>query len=244
MQRALASGPALLVLAVTAPACTANGGDESILVLKNVAPGDNCTVSPAETETGVSRGALDVQFKTGYAFFAQVKSRITASNAIVGEVDQRTIVTRGANVDLTFPDATVFSAAEIADLNSKNLLHFMSPFSVPLPPNDAIVDVEFDLLLPQLVAAIAAKGVAMTTVQATFKVVGDLSGGNVSSQPFSYSVLVVSQGFRRNQGPCAMLSTSFVPKVGNSCNPGQDGVVDCCTDPSGGFVCPAVGTKM
>ena len=53
----------------------------------------------------------------------------------------------------------------------------------------------------------------------------------------------------RDNGACANLSTSFVPKVGNSCNPGQDGVVDCCTMPDPNnpavtrFVCPAVGTK-
>jgi hypothetical protein len=242
MQPGISSSLGILsVIAALGSACTANGGDESILVLKNVQPGAGCMVMPSETETGVSRGALDVQFKTGYEFFAQVKSRITATTT---QVDQRVILTRGANVDITFADSTVFSAAELTDLNTKNLLHFLTPFSVPIPPNDAIVDVEFELIPVDLVAVIAAKKLPMVAVQTTFKMVGDLSGGNVSSQPFSYSIQVVSQGFRRDQGLCADLSTTFVPKVGNSCNPGQDGVVDCCKDPTGEFVCPAVGTKM
>src|SRR5262249_50555613 len=122
---------------------------------------------------------------------------------------------------------------------------FMSPFSVPLPPNGGIVDAEFELIPVELVTAMAAKKLP-TVVQATFRVVGDLSGGDVSSQPFSYSGMGVCQGFLRNNGPCANLSTSFVPKVANSCNPGQDGVVDCCTDAdlTKPPVCPAVGTKM
>ncbi|TMQ09690.1 MAG: hypothetical protein E6J91_29475 [Deltaproteobacteria bacterium] len=246
MQRGIAAASLALVGAITLAACAANGGDESILVLKNVLPGAGCMVTPGESETGVARGAVDVQFHTGYEFFAQVKSRITATTT---QVDQRTIVTRGANVDITFADRTVFTDAELADFKTKNLVHFMSPFSVPIAPNDSIVDVDFELVPAELVAAIATKMRPAVALQTTFKVVGDLSGGDVSSQSFSYSVQVVSSGFRRDNGACANLSTSFVPKVGNSCNPGQDGVVDCCTMPDRNnpavtrFVCPAVGTK-
>src|SRR3954466_1116185 len=63
--------------------CAANGGDESILVLRNVAPpmsatGGACTFTPAETEVGLGSGVLDTSARTRYEFAAQLKSRIIA----------------------------------------------------------------------------------------------------------------------------------------------------------------------
>src|ERR1051325_5944807 len=104
-----------LVLGVSAAGlagCAANGGDEGLLVLKNVVPtatAGGCAFSSQETEVSLVRGVLDVSFGVGYEFLAQVKSRITAA---AGQESQRTVFTRGANVDVTFVDPNLFTAAE------------------------------------------------------------------------------------------------------------------------------------
>ena len=229
-----------------AAGCSANGADDSILVLKNVAPptgatGGVCTFTAAETEPGIVHGVLDTSARAGYEFTAQIKSRITAD---AGQEDQRTIFLRGANVDLTFTDSAVVTAADLSDLQSKKLLHFMAPFSAPLPPNGGITDASFELVPPEIAALLDAKpGFTTTVVDATFTVVGDLDGGNESSQAFHYSVTLGHGILLANRGDCAALSSSFAPRTGNVCFPGQDFVIDCCTAGTTP-VCPAVGTGM
>jgi hypothetical protein len=236
-----------LVGLATLGGCAASGGDESILVLKNVAPPTSatagaCAFTPAETEVGLVRGVLDTSARTGYEFMAQLRSRIIASS---GQEDARTILLRGANVDLTFTDATLLGAAELADLQSKNLLHFMSPFSAPLAPNGGLTDAPFELIPAGVATALDGKaGFTSTVVQAKFTIVGDLAGGSVSSQAFSYSVTLGHGILLANNGPCAMLEASFAARTGNPCFPGQDAIIDCCTSPAGAAVCPAVGTGM
>ena len=231
-----------LALAGLVAGCVADGGDESILVLKNVVPKDGCTVTPAENETALVSGALDVQAHTGYQFFAQLKSRITATAA---QLDQRRIITRGANVDITFADSALFSAAELAELDAKHLLHFMSPFSIDIAPNGGITDVPFEVIPAELARQVGDRpNFSSVVAQLSFKVVGDLSGGDVTSQSYTYSVTILNHGLLNEKGLCSTVKTSFMPRVGNSCNPGQDFVVDCCTDSTGLRVCPAVGTMM
>jgi hypothetical protein len=232
-------GPVLAV-AVTGGGCVADGGDESMLVLKNVMPKDKCMFAPGENETGITAGAIDVQIGTGYLFTAQIKSRVTA---VTGQEDQRTILLSGANVDVTFPDATLFTSDELAKLRDSAVTHFKSLFTSPLTPNGGVLDAQFELLPFELVTAVAAKGKDAVVVLANFKVTGAFPGGDgeLTSQAFSYPITILKQGLVNNKGPCGTVSSSFVPRVGNSCNPGQDFVVDCCTS-AAGLECPAVGT--
>jgi hypothetical protein len=226
--------------------CAANGGDESLLVVKAVAPpalatGGVCTFTASADEAGLVHGALDVTSGFGYQIVAQVKSRITADT---GQDDVRTIFLRGANVDLTFPDAATFSA-QISDLQSKGLLHFMAPISTSLPPNGSIADVGFELIPAGVATELKTMAAfSSTVVDATFTIAGDLAGGNVSSQAFHYSVTLGNQNLIVDKGPCSAIPSSFVPHPGNVCYPGQDFVIDCCEDPSTARVCPAVGTGM
>lgn len=225
--------------------CVANGGDESILVVKAVAPPATatagvCTFTASDAEAGLVHGALDVSLGGGYQFIAQLKTRITA---VKGQEDARTIFLRGANVDLTFTDAGTL-ATQIADLQSKGLLHFMAPISAALPPNGSLADVPFELVPMGVSQTLKTATFTPTTVQATFTIVGDLAGGNVSSQEFHYSVTLGNHFLVTDKGPCAMLSTGFMPRVGNPCAPGQDFAVDCCDVSTPTPVCPAIGTGM
>jgi len=237
----------LLGFAALAAGCSANGGDESILVLKNVAPptvttGGVCVFTPAETEAAIVHGVLDTSAGTGYEFTAQLKSRLTADT---GQDDQRTILLRGANVDLTFVDPNAVTADELKILKNTGFLHFMSAFSAPLPPNGGLFDASFELIPPEIAGLLDAKpGFTSTVIAATFTVVGDLAGGSVSSQPFQYAVTLGKQILTADKGSCASLPTTFMGRAGNPCFPGQDFVVDCCEGSGTTPVCPAVGTKM
>jgi hypothetical protein len=237
---------AAVVAGAALGACAANGGDETMLVLKSVAPpitatGGVCLFTAQETEAGLVHGVLDVSAGFGYQFVAQVKSRVTAA---AGQEDARTIFLRGANVDLAFPEAGTLGA-QIADLQSRGLLHFMAPISGALAPNGSLADAGFELVPAGVAAALnAAPGFTSTVVQATFTVVGDLAGGNATSQEFHYSVTLGKQILLANRGPCSALPSSFTARTGNVCYPGQDFVIDCCTSPTSMAVCPAVGTGM
>jgi hypothetical protein len=217
-----------------------------MLVLKSVAPpvtvtGGVCSFTALDTEAGLVHGVLDVSAGFGYQFVAQVKSRITAA---AGQEDARTIFLRGANVDIAFPAAGTLGT-QIADLQSKGLLHFMAPISGALPPNGSLADAGFELIPAGVATAFnGAAGFTSTVAQATFTIVGDLAGGNASSQEFHYSVTLGKQNLRVNRGLCSSLSKSATVNSGNPCFPGQDITIDCCTDPAGTAVCPAVGTGM
>ena len=231
----------LVSLGVVVTGCVANGGDESMLVLKNVLPLDKCTFTPAETESGITHGAIDVKAGTGYLFTAQIKSRVTA---LAGQEDQRTILLSGANVDVTFPGSTLFTADELAQLKTATLTHFKSLFASPLTPNEGLLDAQFELIPGELVDTIGKKaGFTSLVALATFKVVGAFPGSEdeLTSQSYQYPITILKDGLIADRGACSTLPASFVPRTGNSCNPGQDFVVDCCTSGTT-RQCPAVGT--
>jgi hypothetical protein len=177
-------------------------------------------------------------FHSGYVFVAQLKSRITA---LVGQEDQRTIFTSGANVDIKFPNSTFFSDTELTDLQNANLTHFKQPFTVPIVPG-GISDVPFDLIPDALAERIAVKAGTASNFRlealATFTVVGDMSGGDVSSQPFTYAVTIGNAIVVFNRGACSSLPDSFQARVGYACNLSQDDALDCCENGTS-FTCPA-----
>jgi hypothetical protein len=234
-------GIVTLSLVAVLGGCTADSGGEGMLILKNVRADATCTVTPAETETFISEGRLDSRFGTGYLFIAQVKSQVTA---LTGQEDQRTILMTDAKVDLTFPNSTLFSATELADLRMRGVTHFKQLFTAPLTPNGGLTDVGFELLPQAVVTELAAKvkGAPPLQVVATFTIDGDMSGATVTSQPFTYPI-AVGDGLTTNLHSCP-LPVGTTVRTGYACNPAQDGVVDCCSTPSGIPSCPATVSSM
>jgi hypothetical protein len=233
-----------LSLIVVLGGCAAENGDEAMFVLKNVRADSTCMVtSPSETEAGISQGTLDVRTPSGYVFIAQTKSRVTA---LTGQEDQRTIILTDAKVDLTFPGSTLFTAADLADLKARGVTHFKQLFTAPLAPNGGLVDVGFVLLPPAVVTELSADmakaKLATLQVVATFTIEGDMSGGIVSSQAFTYPV-TMGNGLTANVLGACPLPTGTVLRTGYACNPAQDGVVDCCAS-GAALTCPATVATM
>jgi hypothetical protein len=227
--------------------CAADSADGSILVLKNVHADTTCATTGLPTEPSVPHGSLDILIPTNYLFIAQMESRIVAAT---DQIDQRTIITKFAKVDVTFPNSTLFSAAELTDLQTQGLTHFRSNFSSPILPNDGTSDGAFVLIPQGLVEKVLTKsGITGPTdntefrleAEATFTIEGDMSGNTVGSQPFTYGVTL---GNRVTVSIlptlCPVPATGTTVRTGYACNALQDGVVDCCLDKAGGLNCPAI----
>lgn len=217
--------------------CTADSGDGGILVLKNVRANEMCATTGAETQPGISHGSLDLLVESPYIFIAQMKSRIAA---LAGQEDQRTIIVQGADVDVDFPGSSLFSEAELAELDALALTRRRAPFSAAIRPN-GVTDAGFDLIPSDLTVRIAAKlgnSSSRITAVATFTIVGDMSGQRVTSQPFSYPITMGNGIALSVLGTCP-LSRDFAPlNTGYACNVAQDDVVDCCATDIG-IRCPA-----
>jgi hypothetical protein len=247
MQRAIAvTGLALGFIAQVALAgCAADEGtDGGMIVLKSVAPGANCTSMVDEKEIGLSRGSIDTLLPSSYLMIAQVKSRIIA---LEGQEDQRTIFTSGARVDITFPDSTFFTADELTQLQDQGLTKYRTLFTAAVAPNGGLTDVGFFLVPAGLLARMNQKSAAPFRLEmiATFTIEGDMSGTAVESNAYHYP-MTVGRGVTINVAGTCPLPSSFMVRSGSSCNPTQDGVVDCCTDARAvsadnpeGLICPA-----
>jgi hypothetical protein len=242
-------GPALAILGpllgvALAPGC-ANGGDASIIVLRSVAPTSamECTFSASSTELTVSSGALDATAGTGYLLPLQLTTRITAAT---GMENQRLVFVTGALVDVSFPDATMFSADLLAQWKAEALTHFKAQGAVLINPNGGLSDTAFEVFPGELALAIVQAAPSFLTLNAvvTLKVIAGLgqSGTDLSSDPFEFPITLLHGGLTPSKGPCSTLPSGFVPRKGSPCNVGQDGITDCCTDASMNLVCPAVGT--
>jgi len=239
------------VFAAALGACVASNGDEGIFVTKNVAPGADCSFTADVAEPFVSHGTIDLHSPSGYRFHPQMQSRISAD---AGQEDARTVLLRGARVDidLVSTDASgnkLFSTSELAALKTAGATHFQSLFSAPLRPNGGIADGAFELIPTSLLQAIAEKAGSSTAsfrTEVVGKVVvyGDMSGDEITSQEFQFPVTVCNDCVVNvlEDGTGAPLTcpvpAGTVVEQGNSCNPFQDGTVDCCSAGTS-LQCPA-----
>jgi hypothetical protein len=69
-------------------------------------------------------------------------------------------------------------------------------------------------------------------------VFGDLQGDEIEGDPFNYPVTVCNDCVINMLSPTCPLPIGTVVRAGNPCNAFQDGVVDCCGDPTNPQ-CPA-----
>lgn len=225
---------ALIFVSLGLAACAADEGDESIIVSKNVVPGDMCTFGASSAEQFLPHGEVSAFAKRGYTLYPQLTSRIVATDA---QLQQRTITLKGARVDLTFPDPALAGVTGIK---------FESRFSGPLAPNGGITDVGFELIPTSVIDQIrSAIGATPTTtdskraeVIAKVVIFGDLSGDEVTSASYEYPVTVCNDCVTNVIGTCPLPAGSVVGGTPNPCNPYQDGTIDCCAM-GNDVVCPA-----
>ncbi len=237
-----------MLLLTALGACTADSGDEGIFITKNVAaPDTGCTFAASESSPFLAHGTFSIYSTSAYQLHPQMKSRVTATAA---QEDARTILLRGARVELEFADPNLFSATEIADMRAQGVTRFETLFSAPLPPTGGIADGDVDLIPVSVLDRIIAKRPEVlsltgesfrTELIAKVVVFGDMSGSEVTSQEFQYPVTVCNDCVANVLGTCP-LPAGTTTRKGNACNPYQDGTADCCSM-GNDVICPAtVGT--
>lgn len=229
-----------LVSAIGAAAC-ADNGDEVLLILNNVVPGEECVLSGEETGLFISAGQIDTVGGAGYLLTPLVKNTATSET---GTEAQRTVFIRGARIDLRFPDPDLFSAEELQQLADSGLTRFEVPLGASISPNGSTAPFAFEVIQPPLIVALGdelASSSDRILVLADVRMRGTMGGGTIESQTFTFPITVCEGCNVLDVGPCAMLPSTFTPVVGNPCNPFQDGQTQCCSV-TGGLVCPAVST--
>lgn len=239
MQRALAT--LVTISAAVTGACVADNGDEGIFITKNVVPGDGCTFTASESEAFYAHGTLSTASPSSYRLNPQMISRISAAE---GQEDQRTVILQGARVDIEFADPDLAAKLDIAGLQAAGVTKFQALFTAPLSPG-GVADGSFDLITRRLIDEVIRVEPSAGMVGSAFRteliaktvVYGDMSGSEVTSQPFQYPVTLCANCVVRVMGACP-LPMGTMAEQGNPCNPYQDGIVDCCTSGTD-VICPA-----
>ena len=224
--------------------CVADSGGEGFVILNNTAiTGDTCTLTGAAGQGFVAHGQINSGSPSGYLLTPLFQSAITATGMDL----QRTILLSGANVELsvvamtvTHPDGSITNPTlpALSGTDAK----FRVLFSGSLPPGGT-ANFAFEVLpvstIHTIMASAAAGADDSVNAEVTAKVTADgtMGGDRVNSAPFTYPITVCNDCVIVDRGACSEFMGEA--RIGNACNPFQDGPVDCCEDPTAGLVCPA-----
>lgn len=230
--------------------CAANDGDGGMIVLNNSATAaDTCSFTADVNEPFLASGTLVLNSPSPYLLTPLIQSKITP---VMGMELQQTIEFRGAKIDLDIPTIKThaggttntysFDSSELSTMHDQGITHFKSLFSGSVGPQ-GFANVAFDIVPLELLDAINAKigsdpGSLDAEVVANITVFGDIGGNEVDSDLFVYPVTVCTDCITNIIGSCDMVPTGTTVRIGDPCNPFQDGVVDCCIS-GNTTVCPA-----
>lgn len=225
-------------LGALASGCVSNDADSGMRILFNAAAGDACLVD-GSTDTFIGSGTIDSASGIGYVFTPVVINDIvTLEGELTGP---KTIYIEGANVDIAFYDSDTFSASDFQG----SLLSFAVPTSGSIGPNGGRSGFAFEIVPPELLAAMHPTIVELpsgvTTLDVRVQMFGTRGGGEITSQTFRYPVQVCAGCLVEDVGACALLDPSFEAATGGTCNPAQDAILECCDN---FMVCPAMPPPM
>lgn len=228
-------------------ACTVDSGDESFIIRNNLAPpSDGCAFTADLAAPILPRGQIRTDSPIPYLLDPLFESRIVAPE---GKESQRTIFVKGAKVELVIgPIESIDASGTVSLDTTTETVKFESLFSTPIPPNGGLSAGQFDLVSLDALARINAKTNPANRIHAqivaTSTVFGDYYGDQIESAPYQYPVTACNDCVFLSAGTCPLPMGTLL-RGGNVCNPFQDGVVDCCTDPtSGNLICPATVATM
>ncbi|HEY1555409.1 MAG TPA: hypothetical protein VGF94_11310 [Kofleriaceae bacterium] len=223
----------LPLLVIAAVGACAHEGDEPMIILGNTAQMEGsvtCSFTGDPTQPITTSGVISTVSPSGYLASPLIQSRITGTTD--NELE-RTIEIQGAIVQLSVPNGS-----QPIDLDD-NEAAFQALFSASVPPQSS-VNVTFDLIPSSVVAKVAGLGSGSPVeveLVAQVTVYGLLGGDRVTAQPWQYPVTICNDCVVSNDGVCPLTTTTI--RVGDPCNIFQDGVVDCCTNPTtGALICP------
>lgn len=228
-----------LSASLAASACVDGGSDASMVILRNLAPGDGCVLDPS-SDVAFTNGVIQIDSSAGYLFTPLVRNDLVT---VEGEiVTRKTIFVEGARVTIDFYDTTLFTADEIATFQAEGLTRFQAPTSSSISPNGGTHSFNFEIVPPELLAELDAKlplDARSTVLNVSVQMVGYINGDEITSNVFRYPVEVCRDCLVTNVGACAGIDPGVDYPTGGACNPVQDGTLACCTATDGSLVCPA-----
>lgn len=244
MVRASIAAVLSAAMSLVAVGCADDAGDGALRIIRNeFIDEEACVVTGAASGAARSSGVIEVASPVDYQITPVVQNFATSSSGKL--TAQRTAFLEGARVDLEFTDPELFTAAELTQMQTDALTKFASPFSATVPPDGSTAGMVFSIIPVELLAKITPKLSATrssVTITARMRVYGQMGGGEVESESFFFPVRVCDS---RIAGSACVIATvaatcagTAAPRLGNPCNPFQDGPVDCCLQ-GGATVCPA-----
>lgn len=201
--------------------------DASIRILRNQAPENGCEIPADDGADFLPRGIIDTEAESGYLFTPLVENR-----GIISAEAERLFFIEGANVDLFFQNG-------ITPPSDEAQVRFRQPLSGSIPAGE-LATFAFEIVQKPVLEDLAGQlgDGESTLVEVDIEILGEIDGGDASSNLFTYPVDVCKGCLTNVIGSCDALPSVQV-RTGGSCQLLQDGVVDCCTDSEGGLVCPA-----
>ncbi len=194
MSRILLTG--LLASAAVMPACVADHGDESYVILSNLAgetDEDGFTTFTASLEGPFISIAEVPTTARAAAVGSLVESRIDAPD---GKESERTVFISGANISATVSAVTVNNGGVISEVGAVEVFEYQIAFGASVRPNQGLSAVVYNLLPPPVFAQISAKvnaaggNDAFVTVDTTTTMIGEYYGDRLDSLPFNFPIIV------------------------------------------------------
>lgn len=206
--------------------------------------GGGCSI-PVNPTVYQGEGTLDLSivrpdFGSAYFVFPLIENNLPSSAN--GSLDPNEIQLSGFQVDIKWidspPAATIQTAFD--SVKGSSLVHYQIPWSGGISSGGGQLSAAVAAfpvgLAEKLVAAGGIGADPSLTVELQIQALGTTnSGTSMQSDPFKFPVQVCSGCLVANVKPCPYTAAPANP--GNSCNPAQDLLVDCCTD-NGALVCP------
>ena len=234
-----AAGIAALA-ALTGIGC--GGPSGTFYVVQNQVPGSGCTIPGTEGALYLGQGTLDVRASagTGYLLFPLLKNDLPAEGG--GGTEPNRIALDGFDIDLKIIEGPAAAlevwGAVAADPATAALLRYREAWSGTVAPSGGTTGAAVTVF-PAEAARLLREADALSNTSARFEVrvraTGRTLTGGVKSDAFTYPLRVCDG--------CLINSISACPGrapvlQGGTCNPGQDALVDCCTD-GADLICPA-----
>lgn len=194
-----------LLASAAATGCVADSGDESYVILNNLAPEIDeetmiATFTPSEDGPFVSTATSTTDFSL-VEVGSMVESRIDAPE---GKESLRTIFIMGGNIEAEVSDITEIAAdGSVRRVGAAEIIQYQLPFSGSVRPNRSLSAVVYPLIPPEIMATVASKfasngitfdGRSFITINTTITMFGDYYGERLDSQPFHFPVTIFAGG--------------------------------------------------
>lgn len=237
---------ALLLGSAGVAAAGCHGPNGQFYIVHNQVPQEGCTIPADKNGVYQGDGVLDVRVPSSdvdaaYLLFPLLENDLEPA-AEGGGVEPNRIALSGFEVTLALVDGPQevwdFFAGLTADPSTAALVAYQSPWSGSVSPGGGTTAAATNAFPAETARRLRdgnLLGSASARVDVRIRAIGNKLGTRVRSDQFTYPLRICDG--------CLINSVTACPATGpilhgGICNPGQDALVDCCTNGSD-LVCPA-----